>query len=554
MGNELVKTKFNNWTFITIALLFTAFIIHIALHVNQFYVPESDFFDFREKAITICHLEWPSDSKRPPLFSALIAGVSLFISGQNRELYAAEIINVLAAILSFFIIYRIGKKVVGKYVFFILWFWTFHPNTLRMIVKPKSEILVTVLILWAFERFLSGDRWAYFIAFFATLVRYEGALAIFAFGMTDLFFEKQKIKTILYSILSGSFIIFWTLFQTGGKEGVSYGNYFSDYQPNFSYVKTFLDVILVFLPVVFFKIWVFILSVFSSLGIIYYFLKNKKNCLAVLLFLAGFFIMHTIWPMGNADYPIIVSWSVMLFVTFGIIHISKFLMDRYKDFILTIMQSKLAAILSILLPLISIIIIARTKFQYSKYDVSWGVIIMFLLPLFLFLYKVLDKSKSKILLFSSASAIFLLLGFRLCSASNGQFYDIRYTKAEYRLVGEWYDKNYINGDILVVDQPTIISYYTSLDLNEDFIRLIDLPDLSRDQLYRWLLTNKVTYVAWLSGNRIFQNDDKWYQWKRDNRGWKIIAFLEEGKNIDGFQVVQKIKCGPRWAFIYKIIV
>ena len=81
----------------SLILLFAVFAFHLGRHVNDCYVPESDFFDFRDKAVTLRNLVWPDNFKRPPLYAASIALVSTFIPGQNRELYAAVMKRCLEA-------------------------------------------------------------------------------------------------------------------------------------------------------------------------------------------------------------------------------------------------------------------------------------------------------------------------------------------------------------------------------------------------------------------------------------------------------------------------
>ena len=105
---------------------------------------------------------------------------------------------------------------------------------------------------------------------------------------------------------------------------------------------------------------------------------------------------------------------------------------------------------------------------------------------------------------------------------------------------------------MVVAQPIVVSYYTSLDPEKDFIRLVDLPQEAPALLVKWLADHGAAYVAWFSTNRVYEEGDAWYSWKRDNRGWRTIAFLQDGKSCDGFKLVETLRTGPRWAYIYKI--
>ena len=84
------------------------------------------------------------------------------------------------------------------------------------------------------------------------------------------------------------------------------------------------------------------------------------------------------------------------------------------------------------------------------------------------------------------------------------------------------------------------------------VPLTDLKKTTPDDLHQWLVDHKITHIAWMSANKIFETENAWYAWKMENRGWKNIAFLADGKDSNDFTLVKKINVGPRWAFIYKI--
>ena len=199
-------------SFLPLLLLFVSFAVYVGQYVNDFYVPDSDFFDYREKAISMRNLENPGMSKRPPLYSAIIALTSTVMDGQNRELYAAETINIVCAAISFVLLYFIGRLFIGRWAFLLSWVWALHPSTIRMIIKPKAELLMLALSFWAFWLFIRRKRWAYLVGFAGTMVRYEGACTVAGIGGSEFFTRQNKIKTVLFSFLSLIYLIIWTFF------------------------------------------------------------------------------------------------------------------------------------------------------------------------------------------------------------------------------------------------------------------------------------------------------------------------------------------------------
>ena len=537
--------NFDRKNLIALLLLFFAFAVQVVRHANNFYVPESDFFDYKEKAVQISNFDSPDNFKRPPLFPVAIAVFSIPFTGQFRELYAAELIVALSALFSLFFIYRISFRFLGKYAFWLTWVIALHPTTLRMAIKPKPEMFVTVFILWAFDRFLKGDRKAYLLAFLASMVRYEGALLIVAFFVVDFFFNKIWLKSFIYSILAGLPLVLWTLLHQDGSEGASYGSYFNSYSLNISSLETLWWGLLAFLPNQFFKIW-FVLGVsFFAVGVIFGVKKYRSGTIALLVYMSGFIAMHIIWPFNNVDYLVIVAWSIFILIGMGAVAIAEFINERYT------INNRIVLVVSTIMLVAVILLTGTHRFQYPQFYPDVFVMISFVIPAGLYLFFLIKKSRWNIL--PLGFAILILLSFWLNSKTNGDFFDIHYSKAEFRKAGEWFEQNFQQGDKMAIAQPTVVSYFTKLDTEKDFLRITELPNANPDQINGWLKEKNVNYIVWLSTNKVRQNVEAWESWKRDNRGWQQIKFLESGNDLAGFEMVHEIKVGPRWGYIYRVL-
>lgn len=541
-------------SWIALAILFVAFAMHIGRFVNDFYVPESDFFDFRDKAITLRQGEWPEDFKRPPLYSASIAAISAVIPGPQRELVAAEFIGVVAVLTGFFLFFAISRNLFSYGALLLTWFWAFHPSTVRMAVKPKSEMLVTVLILLAFYLFLKEKRWAYTVGFLASMVRYEGALIIAAIGVADFLTRPHKLRTFFLSLLAVAGILIWTFLPTGGTEGGSYFSYFDNYEPNFAFLKTFWSSFLGFLPADLFKLWVVLGVVLMTLGVLYLFSLHLRAAFGLMTFFVGFLLMHIVWPMPNFDYQVVIAWCAILMIAAGAVLLWRIVTQKLLNAatVQRFVAHPFVLAIAALVTLFTVIYLVVRPVPFPQYRVGWAMMMVFLLPVLLGLWLYLKTYWEKPLaplLFSVT--VFVLCSYFIISRTNAQQYDIRYSKAEFRLVGEWFNKNAEPTDKLVVEQPVVVGYYTSF-ADSSFIRLVDLPRTEPEALHQWLQKQNITYIAWLSANRIFETDNAWYEWKMENRGWKNIEFLGDGKSSNGFTLVKELKIGPRWAYIYKI--
>lgn len=536
-----------------IAILFILFAALCLIYAGHFLVPDSDFFDFAEKASVLKNLEWPDNFKRPPLYSVLIALISSVLPGKLAELYAAEFIGIIAGLLSFVFLWRILRLIVPAVAPWTMWVWVFHPSTIRMVVKPKPEIFLTMLILWSIELFIKRDKRAYLVAFIATMVRYEGILLIGAFFLADVIFERKRLRTLLLSMSAGLFILFWSLAQQGGAEGAHYENYFSRYSLNLNFVYMFWAELLGFLPVKLFKLWTVLAAIFFLAGMYAAWKSNKRTCTVLAVFMTGFIALHIVWPFSGPDYMIMVYWVAMLYVIWGIYRFIQFGVEKTEAL------SKVAGLKQTALALALIVLIGTTlvlvmyKFKYPQYQPHWGWVVAAILPVAVYSWQIFEKNGSaKYLSLVLILTVILTTAYHLNSKMSNDLFEIYYGKAEFRAVGEWYQEHFQPGDRMVVAQPNIVAYYTDLDVNRDFFRLSDAPALQDTAFAEWLKAEKMTYVSWLSYNLMVDQKNAWAGWVAEHRGLGTIAFLAEGKNLPGFKRLKELRVGPRYAYIYRV--
>ena len=112
-------------------LLMVVFAVH---HAGDFYVPDSDFFDFQEKAQAWVRGEMPENTKRLPMYSVVIAVVSRLMPGEHPFLHAAQWINVLALLGTLILVFVIARRWLGAWAFWCVWFMALNPVILKMLV------------------------------------------------------------------------------------------------------------------------------------------------------------------------------------------------------------------------------------------------------------------------------------------------------------------------------------------------------------------------------------------------------------------------------------
>jgi len=537
-------------------VLFILFALFILLHFNHFLVPESDFFDYAEKAVQLRHLEWPDNFKRPPLTSLSIAFISLLIPGKYAELYAAELISAVSALFSLWFLWRIARFLIPSAAPWVVWLWALHASTLKLAIKPKGEFLFTCLLLLAFVRFLSRDWRAYGAGLLSSMVRFEGAMGIGAFGLADLIYSRRRIRTLALTVLSGSFLVAWGLLSSGGEGGgSSYADYFTHWQPNWSFFPAFWAEWLGFIPLGLYRFAAVVAALLVAAGVYELRRRDPRATLALLVYLAGFAALHVIWPFPGADYLVMGAWVPLIFLAAGVLAASRVgrrLAQQHGLALSGPARSGIVLTLAAVVAVLTLLLVLRTRFPFPQYQPPMGWVALALVPLAIY-YAPPQRSAVAAARFLAVLTLALFLGFRLFSVARAGLFDVYYTKAEFRLIGEWFEQNYQNGDRLLVSQPNIVAYYTGLDTRRDFVKLSDAPNLPPAEFHAWMRSQGITHAAWMSYSEKAAKKGAWHQWTVKNRGLTTLDFLgEEGKS-PGFVLIKSLAAGPRRATIYGVL-
>ncbi|MBN2355831.1 hypothetical protein JXO59_06945 [candidate division KSB1 bacterium] len=546
--NELPNAPF--WLFI---FLFVVFTFQLSLYINQFYVPESDFFDYSDKAIKIRQLQWPEDFKRPPLFSLTIAVVSTFIPGGYRELYSAELIAALAALGCFYVLYKLTAPLGKSYAFLTLWLWCLHPTTIEMAIKPKAEILAAFFILLAFWRYTVDDRKAYLFGTLASLTRYEGAVVLASFFVVDFFTKKEKFKVGLTAIISILPIIVWTFIQSINHSSGSFFSYYDSFKFKWTFISMFLQGMFGFTHGMSYYYIILISFILSVFGLYFMFRRRKILTFAIILYFVGFMLIEIIWPFADPGYLILITWIPILLSVVGIVDSWRFFkiyLERYITFLRSCCTNFYFIFLVIFSTCIFWFYIFTYRYTIRIEIIEWLILFLFLFPiLFLFFIK-FKYEKIAILIICANLSMIILLG--MTKKLNSTLHSIRYAKAEFSQVAKWYDSHYQPPFRLLISQPNIIKYLTGIDQEEAYFNLADVPLIPPENFVTWLREKQITHVAYLSYNvrKLDQND--WSDWVYFNRGMASVGFLNENINIEGLKLIEILKIGVRWAKIYQV--
>jgi len=392
------------------------------------------------------------------------------------------------------------------------------------------------------------------------MTRYEGFLLIPILVLKDLIYSRRKILSVILGFLSSVGMIIWmilsylnspgpnpyiqatmTMKPVGPKFILTIANELINFiNPNYQSIKGII--VFVSLAVIF---------ILMIIGLFWFLKKSTREIFAILLFLISYIAMHMVFSYNLTRFVYPILWILILLTMGGIEYISgvvnkkNWLYNINKKANMDLFFKSGFYIFSVLtfLTVIYFFKMLNGYFIFILYIIFVISIISFMCLIFK------DRNIKSLFLISSIVLIFCVLtGFSIYGTQ--QLMDSgKYTKAEFRFVGEWYSQNAKSNDRILMTEPWVASYYSDKSYEKNFLASYDLNCNSSDCFISELRERNITYVVWdsyfdrISKSSLYYNYYKIY----------LISYLREGKNTENFELVKKIEIGPSNALIYKVL-
>ncbi len=534
-------------------LLFLFMVVFAVHHAGDFYVPDSDFFDFQDKAQAWVRGEMPENTKRLPMYSVVIAVVSRVMPGEHPFLLAAQWINVLTLLGTLILVFVISRRWLRAWAFWCIWFLALNPVILKMLVKPKAGMLALFWIVWAVFLYLKRHNSAYLVAFLASLTRYEGVFLIPAFVLADLFFSKQRINALVYGFLSSMGVVGWLLFNSLRSGRVNpYGIYFST-NPDLDIARfgnVLFETVVAFLPTSLLGIGKGVALLLFVAGFVVLARREKRISLVLFVFTLGYFVLHYIYWAVIDDYTVMILWLTILLIVLALVWMIHRVGEwsRIREFADRWQRLPLAVVL-----LMSGVAIVAVVWYVQR--IEGGRLFGFAFAAIAAVHLWMQREWSSrlrttvgVLLLSLVA----LIAFRTSMRSHYMMFHLRYSKAEYSALGDWYQSHYEPGDRLLVNQDFIVHFFTDLDLQKDFCSFGTIDAESEQDFLRELERKGVTYAAFVSHDMPEKSyHPEIYDWRYQHQKLYLLEPLMDGVSSPHFEWVETVKVGHRWAHIYR---
>ena len=539
-----------------LVILFIFISIHALYYFDYFYVPDSDYFDMREKALSFMNFESPRSYARLPLYPLLMGLLSLILPVKHPVLYAAELTNFAAFLVSCILLYLISKRFLDKYAFIVLYLFALHPLTVHMTVQPRAEMLTVMFVLSGIYLACKESKYAYLAAFLASLTRYEGFFLIPGLVIADIVRTRKFMPNILMGIISSSGLIVWVLLNylsTGHMN--PYHHYFSpDIKPA---GMTFINVMMIalsrfirssfifnYIPLGIFTI---VIASLTIAGFYYLVKKSYQAILPVFVFFICTLLLNLRFFSATPEHAFIVYWIFVLSVAGGIAFISGTAAAKCKELIKKFCMNLNARLFYAVLSFFIFLLLSIGIRSFNKIDnrilyaVSFGIAALFFLINF-HTYTVPTLMLSLVFLFP----VSFICRENVVSVQD-RMNSSRYTKAELRLVGEWYSVHAKSDERIVVSEPWVAGHYAKPADYKKFFFLGDFKSSTHESFVSELKDKNISYIVWDSTHGKLKDDDYFYKF------YKIflLAPLSEGQQREHFTFITTLRSGPQYAHIYK---
>ena len=562
---KLIKMNYFNFEKLTRHKLLLFFLFFVLLqrlyYFNYFYVPNSDFFAFNILAQGWLNFNLPENYARLPLYPWIIGiGSLIFHNNQSAVLYFIEIFNLLLSIVSLYLIYLISSRFLKNLAFLVVFLVAINPLSVFLTSQPFLETLLLTTILSSIYLDLKDNNKRSFFAFLASMTRYEGFLLIPILVLKDLVYSKRKLLSVILGFLSSVGMIIWmilsylkspgpnpyiqaamTMKPVGPEFIITIANELISFiHPDFQSIKG----IIVFISLAFF----FILMV---IGFVWFLKKSIREIFTILLFLISYIAMHMVFSYNLTRFVYPVLWILILLTMGGLEYISNFVNEKNWLYNLN-KKANMDPFLRSGFYIFSVLTFLTVIYFFTMLNgyFIFVLYIIFIMSIISFISSIFEGRNFKSLfLISSIVLIFgVFTGFSIYGTQQLMESE-KYTKAEFRFVGEWYLQNAKSNDKILMTEPWIASYYSDLSYEKHFLASYDLKCNSSDCFISELREKNITYVVWDSFFDRISNSSLYYNYYKIN----LFSGLSGGKNTENFELVKQIEIGPSTAMIYKVL-
>jgi hypothetical protein len=566
---EIIAQREKYFNIFAVVVLFAFGVYHSILYFGHTAVPNSDFPAFFVTGQQLLSFQIPSSFKRVPVLGILQVLLSWIVGGQHPGLTAGWLLNAVLHPFNLILLWLVSRKLVGKSGLWIAIIVILNPVVIYLLTEPIVETTFLFFILLTFYFLLKNSRWSYLFASITTMVRYEGAALILAAFILDMIYSKTKqerFRAFLYSVLAVTPVAIWMIGIFMNPQEETYLNvYGKEYaklyvQPEESRTGFLMNLNVLWqtgfqpLLIPFFSnnqedinmIWG-LSKIFAIMGFvfgsIYGLFKRRWEVLALLIFLASYFVIHLKFPIQFSRYYMPIFWVALLLCWFGFQSIWKLLNknERIPRPIIFFFQAIILIIAIMWLVSLPPLLPKLTPVSTTSVSMLYvaAAVVLLLLAGRTYIYKIKNIFPQAVVL---AMLCLVIASNQFVLASmlgNGQ------RDVEFKYLGDWYVANAKPGEKMGLFLAHVVRIYTTKYADN----LVGLPKADNPvDFVKACYDANITYVVWASREGL-STDASYRQTNLD----KNIDILREPKNIGPYEYITTIRANQyRYVNIFRL--
>lgn len=531
--------------------IFLAGFAYCLFYFNYLATPTEDFLgNIRGRVIEYMAGDFPGTNyKFLPVYPLLLAFLSKlnFVSSTDVIFSTALYLNIALFIPYIVVVYLIYKRFLSRTATAAaLLFICANIYTVLTAINSELEMLLALLIVCTVYLAMIDSRLSYVTAFFAAGTKWDSVFAIPAAMFRDFFYRKKRLLAIILGVAATSGIAVWFVLST-----INTSQYANPYVgeiarrgPNV--YRYLIDCILVLSG---FIQWMAIDGYFSKellvkapafafvmvagvliiIGVVWGFVllikKQGREAVPMLIFFAGFLLVHMVYQNTKDRYVLPVLWLLTLALFYGFSEgIFPWLADMYRRYIRR--RRWRAPVFYGIVAMAYAVSIGLLLHHRMFAHIAFALV--FTLLLYLILRADGEKIKGRIAVLVLTVVGGVLFNFMVFYGHTMMdHHSLR--RVEFKKAALWYKDAYKAGDRMLITEISVPMYYTGFGADR-FVSPNAIESATLKELQKELAEKGVTYV--------FVDDFyiRRYEYKDknaiDKKAW-LFKEIRDGNLLDG---------------------
>ncbi len=444
-----------------------------------------------------------------PLILALLTAI-LPVRAEDPVYFSAMILNLSLFVPYLIVVYRIYGLFLEKWQRLgAMLFLVVNMYTIYTAVNSELEMLLSLLCALTVYLSLIDSPFSYVAAFFASTTKWDAVFTVPAAMFRDFFFRKKRIFALAAGTIAASGVALWLLASILNSRGSHpYVAEIAQRGPNI--YRYFIDCFLVtggFIqwaavegyystnaPL---AVYLFFLAGISGLVTVictiwggYLFIrKHGKVAAPLLVFLAGFLIIHVIYQNTKDRYVLPILWLLVLFFvtgfTEGLFPKIQSTMKKVTGHVKTILW---IGAIALLLPAY-IWTIPRLTLNVSVLYLPLAFLFTAIAAAIVILSEISSSRRGTVLfVLIAAAAINIQVAYGIKLMDHHSLGRVEFKKAAI-----WYRDHYKNGDKMLMSEINVPVYYSKFDRSR-FVEAFAIKASNLDQLVAECREKGITYA------------------------------------------------------------